>query len=141
MGKAQYKTKQMSEMFSFLKATKGRHVTVNDICDYFKKKGINVGITTIYRHLERMVNEGIVAKYVVDKASGACFEYIGERDVDEVGEDASGYHCKCEKCGKLIHLHCDEVAELKRHISDNHDFEIDLRRSVFYGICGECRKK
>ena len=30
----------MSEMLSFLKATKGRHVTVNDICDYFKKKGI-----------------------------------------------------------------------------------------------------
>ena len=30
----------------------GTHVTVADICDYFKKKGIAVGMTTVYRQFD-----------------------------------------------------------------------------------------
>ena len=53
--KAQYQTKQMAELLAFLKSVPGSHITVNDICDHFKKEGITVGMTTVYRHLERMV--------------------------------------------------------------------------------------
>ena len=63
MTKAPYKTKQMTEILTFLKSVQGRHVTVNEICDFFREKGISVGTTTIYRHLEKMVKEGLVAKY------------------------------------------------------------------------------
>ena len=38
MGKAQYKTKQMSEILNFLQQMEGTHVTVADIYDHFKKK-------------------------------------------------------------------------------------------------------
>ena len=78
MAKAPYKTKQMTEILTFLKSVQGRHVTVNEICDLFREKGISVGTTTIYRHLERMVKEGLAAKYVIDGSSSACFEYIGD---------------------------------------------------------------
>ena len=78
MGKAQYKTKQMSEILNFLQQMEGTHVTVADICDYFKKKGIAVGMTTVYRQLDKMVSEGLVAKYVIDGSSSACFEYTGD---------------------------------------------------------------
>ena len=64
MTKAPYKTKQMTEILTFLKSVQGRHVTVNEICDFFREKGISVGTTTIYRQLEKMVKEGLVAKYV-----------------------------------------------------------------------------
>ena len=76
MAKAPYKTKQMTELLTFLKSVQGSHVTVSDICDYFQTKRIAVGTTTIYRHLEKMVKEGVVAKYVIDGTSSACFEYI-----------------------------------------------------------------
>ena len=36
MAKAPYKTKQMTEILTFLKSVQGRHVTVNEICDFFK---------------------------------------------------------------------------------------------------------
>ena len=72
MAKAQYKTKQMAELISYLKKEEGRHVTVSEISDYFTEKGISVGTTTIYRNLEKMVEEGIVAKYTVDGTSSAC---------------------------------------------------------------------
>ena len=58
MTKAPYKTKQMTEILTFLKSVQGRHVTVNEICDFFREKGISVGTTTIYRHLEKMVKVG-----------------------------------------------------------------------------------
>ena len=47
MAKAPYKTKQMTEILTFLKSVQGRHVTVNEICDFFREKGISVGTTTI----------------------------------------------------------------------------------------------
>lgn len=136
-GKAQYKTKQMTELLSYLKSAQGSHVTVNDICESFKKEGITVGTTTIYRNLERMVKVGLVAKYVVDGTSSACFEYIGEQD--NCGQPTY-LHCKCEKCGKVIHLQCNEVASLGQHMLEHHDFEVNSLRTVFYGICGECRE-
>ena len=134
--KAQYKTKQMTELLTFLKSVPDSHVTVNDISSYFKDQGIQIGTTTVYRHLERLVSEGVVAKYVVDGTSSACFEYIGEQ---EHAPAPSCYHCKCEKCGKLIHLHCDEVESLRQHMAEHHDFEMDSLRTVFYGVCSECR--
>ena len=72
--KAQYQTKQMAELLTFIKSVPGSHVTVNDICDHFKKEGISVGMTTVYRHLERMVKQGVVAKYTSEGTSSACLE-------------------------------------------------------------------
>ena len=139
MAKAPYKTKQMTEMLTFLKSVQGKHVTVNEICGFFREKGIAVGTTTVYRHLEKMVEEGIVAKYVVDGTSSACFEYIGE--AAEKDSRQVCYHCKCEKCGKLIHLQCREVESLQQHMMEHHSFFMDPHRTVFYGICKECREK
>ena len=138
MGKAPYKTKQMEELLTFLESAQGRHITVNEIYSYFKEKDISVGTTTIYRHLEKMVNEGLVAKYVIDGTSSACFEYIGNGNSSK---ESVSYHCKCEKCGKLIHLHCSEVESLKEHMIEKHDFQLNPIRTVFYGICKECRNK
>ena len=138
MSKAQYKTKQMRELLTFLKSVQGSHVTVNDICEYFQAKGIAVGTTTIYRHLEKMVKEGVVAKYVVNGNSSACFEYIGSREREN---QTVSYHCKCGKCGKLIHLQCNEVESLKQHMMNHHGFEMDALRTVFYGICSECKER
>lgn len=135
--KAQYKTRQMTELLTFLKSVQGNHVTVSDICDHFQSEGIAVGTATIYRNLEKMVKEGLVAKYVVEGTSSACFEYIGTL---EGCERSVCFHCKCEKCGKLIHLQCNEVGSLRQHLLEYHDFEMNSLRTVFYGICRECRE-
>lgn len=136
--KAQYKTKQMKEIISYLESVRGSHVTVNDICDHFKKEEITIGMATVYRHMERMVKQGVVVKYVIEGTDSACFEYIGEQQAE--GRQPTFYHCKCETCGTLIHLKCDEVKYLGQHMLEHHDFEIDSLRTVFYGICGECRR-
>ena len=134
--KAPYQTKQMGEMLGYLKSVQGSHVTVHDIKNYFEEKGIHVGMTTIYRHLERMVNEGIVAKYVLDGNSSACFEYLGTK---QHGDGQLCFHCKCESCGKLLHVQCQELSGLGNHLLAGHGFQMNSMRTVFYGICEECR--
>lgn len=135
--KGSYKTKQKEELLSYLETIPGEHFTAADICNYMRNNGRSIGTATVYRQLERLVDEGFVSKYFIDESSSACFEYM---DPKAHRNGAVCYHCKCEKCGKLIHTDCHEVAELARHFEKEHGFEIDPLRTVFYGICADCRK-
>ena len=134
--KNQYKTRQREELLSFLRTTKSDHVTVGEVCSHFQRCGSPIGTATVYRHLERMVDEGLVSKYTIDAGSPACFAYIGA----ESHQSGSCYHCKCEKCGRLIHLHCEELQGLSEHVRESHGFTINPMRTVFYGVCAACRE-
>ena len=136
--KAQYQTKQRDELLTYLESMSGQHITVNDVCEYFKAKGKSIGTTTVYRQLEKMVDQGIVTKYVIDAGSPACFEFVG---ADSHHPNGSCYHCKCEVCGKLVHMHCDELPQMQQHIKEHHGFTINPMRTVFYGICESCAAK
>ena len=129
-----YKTKQKDILIAYLETTKGKHITAGDVCEFFREQGTPIGQSTIYRQLESLVDEGIVNKYVIDPTLPACFEYMG--NVHAEGEVC--FHCKCEKCGKLIHLHCDEMKMIQEHLLKEHGFRMDPLRTVFYGLCENC---
>ena len=130
-----YKTKHKEELLSYLESIPGKHVTAGEICSCMKEGGSSIGTATVYRQLEKLVSEGLLNKYVVDEGSSACYEFVPEHD--HVCKDRC-YHLKCESCGKLIHMECEEVAGLMDHIKAHHGFTVNSRRTVFYGLCEEC---
>lgn len=132
---SKYKTKQKDILISYLKTVPGVHITAREVCSYFAGQGASISQATVYRHLEELVDEGVVSKYTVDGNTSACFEYTGTEA--HVHAEVC-YHCKCVKCGKLIHLHCDEVGTLQNHLLAEHSFKMDPQRTVFYGLCGDC---
>ena len=134
--KNQYKTRQREELLAYLEAAPGAHITAADVTEHFQRRGRSIGTATVYRQLERMVDEGLLNKYFIDSNSPACFEYIGAGG--HLGEGAC-FHCKCEHCGRLIHLHCGELEGLSTHIGEHHGFQINPLRTVFYGLCEDCR--
>lgn len=137
--KSNYKTRHRAELTAYLMSVAGEHVTVNDIVRHFEETGSPIGLTTVYRQLDKLVEEGTVYKYVVDGSSSACYEYI---DADKhMHGTVSCYHCKCDRCGALIHLHCGEIEELIEHIERSHSFVINPKRTVFYGLCDACRQE
>ncbi len=136
--RSKYKTKQRDVLLKYLETVPGTHITAGDVCEYFKTQGSNIGQSTVYRQLESLVDEGLVNKYIIDGNSPACFEYV---DKDAHCGPEICFHCKCEKCGVLIHLHCDELKAIQNHLSDEHGFILDPKRTVFYGLCGECSKE
>lgn len=138
MQKAPYKTKQQDLLLSYLKEMQGRHFTAEEIHHHFEEKKLSIGIATIYRQLEKLVLEGKLQKYVIDEHSAACFEYIGSDC--ETFPNGQHFHLKCEICGKLIHLECEELSEISTHLQKEHDFFLNPFRTVFYGKCSECQK-
>ena len=130
-----YKTKQREILLSYFETVPGVHVTAGDVCDYLKAHEAPIGQSTVYRHLESLVDEGIIKKYIIDEKSAACFEYVAP---DSHVDAEICFHCKCEKCGKLIHLHCDELKEIQSHLMSDHHFKMDPIRTVFYGLCESC---
>lgn len=136
MIKASYKTKQQELILSYLTQNKGVHFTAEDLRIYFEHKNITLGIATIYRQLEKFVAEGMVQKYIIDEHSAACFEYTGEELKDEAEKH---FHLKCQKCGELFHVKCEELSEITEHLKNEHGFEVNPFRTVFYGICEGCK--
>lgn len=136
MPKGRYNTRQREEVLSFIQSMPGEHITVNDICKHMSENGSGIGMTTIYRQLDKMVEEGIVKKYILDASSAACFEYV---DIHSECEKNGCTHLKCTKCGKLIHLHCDDLTATERHILLEHGFKADMTRTVIYGLCEDCQ--
>jgi len=135
--KATYKTKQQELLFSYLREMQGQHFTAEDVRNHFDKKNISIGIATIYRQLEKLVAEGKIQKYFIDEHSAACFEYLGEG----CSHQEEHFHLKCDICGKLIHLECEELATIKGHLESDHGFVLNPLKTVFYGICTECASK
>ncbi len=136
--KSAYKTKQKDILLSYLESRPNDHITAGEVLEHFRARRENIGQSTIYRRLESLVDEGIVNKYVLDANSPACFEYV------KPGEHVEGevcFHCKCVKCGKLIHLRCDELSALGDHLFSRHHFCLDPLRTVFYGVCESCQQE
>lgn len=128
-----YKTRQREAILNYMVEHKNSHVTVNQLSDYFESKGTPIGVTTIYRHLEKLLEQNLVRKYSTGGSNGACFQYA-PRDK----ECREHFHFMCEKCGCLFHLECERMAELYSDIFSKHGFRIDPFRTVIYGICQKC---
>lgn len=127
-----YHTRQQKAILQFMENTDQRYVTAGQIAEYLKKQGESVGLTTIYRHLDRFLKEGFVQKIVLDGNSGACYQYIGAE------EEVNQFLLKCEDCGDIMNMDCGHMQELYSHVLEEHHFNVNPHRTIFYGICEKC---
>ena len=130
---AGYNTKQKEKLVDFLINNKDKHTTVQEISAYLSTEGSPLGTATIYRQLDKLVESGVVRKFVIDGKTGACYQYI-----ENEHECREHLHLKCISCAKLIHLNCDHLMSINKHIEEHHGFIIDPSQTVFYGRCADC---
>lgn len=129
--KQEYSTKQRGVILELLKES-STHITAKEILNYLKSKGLNISTATVYRTLEKFEKEGIVKKMTIGDGQGACYQYAGEFSCQ------SHFHLKCIECGELIHLSCDFLDKMEKHIYDEHSFTISSGKTVIYGRCANC---
>lgn len=106
------------------------YVTANQIMTHLRQQGQSVGLTTVYRHLDRFEKEGIVHKIVLDGNSGACYQYAGAEE--------SRLLLKCEGCGGILPMDCSHMPQLYEHVLQEHQFRVNPHRTMFYGMCDNC---
>lgn len=129
--RGEYSTKQREVILSYLKENNA-HVTASDILFHLREQGYKVSSATIYRTLEKFEGEGLIKKMVIGDGVGACYQFA---DSDGCAEH---FHLKCIKCGRLIHLSCEFLHSMEKHIFDDHGFTVSSGRTVIYGTCAEC---
>ena len=131
--KNEYTTKQRTAILNFLKENSDRHIKASDVVAYMRENGIKIGTATVYRSLEKFEDEGLVRKFIVDEHTGACYQFAGTPAACH-----SHFHLKCTECGKLIHLSCEFLENMEKHIYDEHGFTVSSAKTVIYGVCAEC---
>lgn len=129
---ATYITKQQRAVLACIAAHRGECVSANTLLDELRRGGESVGLATVYRQLERLEHQGHVHKAVTEE--GAFYRYCEHEACGEC------LLLKCERCGRIVHLDCHQLAPLYEHLEHEHGFSINPRKTMFYGLCSECQE-
>ena len=126
-----YNTKQKQLIFDFLKQNADKQFSCEQICDFLKAEGTPVSKPTVYRYLAKLCDKGTLRKFSDEKS--ASFQYI-----DSDLSCHEHMHLKCLNCGEFVHLGCDFMTQVGRHISEHHNFKVDNSKTVILGLCQNC---
>lgn len=116
------------------------HLSAEDIYKRIHSRYPAVGLTTVYRTLEILVNMGIVFKF--DFGDGRARYELAEGSK----RSTHHHHLVCTQCKRVIDYTDfidDELALLKRTekgLSDKYNFAITNHQIHFYGMCSQCKK-
>ncbi|MBR6133580.1 MAG: transcriptional repressor [Bacilli bacterium] len=121
-----YNTKQKDLILNVLK-NKKKEFTVKDIYNELDNK---VGLTTIYRLVDKLVLENRINKSI--KNNIVYYQYL------EDCNEENHFYLKCDKCGSLVHIDCDCIIELSNHIFKEHNFRPNREKIIISGICSNC---
>lgn len=129
-----YNTRQKQSILDCLMEREGEHVSADTIRLSLLNKGTSVGLTTVYRNLDKLVEQGVAIKYHAAEGGSASYQYVGD-----TSEHCGHYHLVCLDCGDMVHLHCNIIDDFSKHIKEIHDFSLDSLKTVFYGYCASCK--
>ena len=124
-----YNTKQKSQILDIIKCLNSEF-TIKDIYNKLDKK---VGLTTIYRLVDKLVEDNLLNKEIGNH-NITYYQYL-----DECKED-NHFYLKCNKCGNLVHVDCDCINDLSNHILKHHKFITNKEKIIINGICNKCIK-
>lgn len=125
-----YMTRQQKAVLQCMESLPGDAGAV-ELAELLHARGQAIGLTTVYRQLEKLEQQGLVHKIVTDE--GARYRFCDCRRRSE-----ECFLIKCEQCGKVEHARCEHLGELYGHLAADHHFRINPHRTLFYGLCQDC---
>lgn len=107
-----------------------RFLSSQEIHKQLKARGDSLGLATVYRQLEILVEEGHVDSIVSPKGE-KLFRHCG------VDEDHH-HHIICKKCGSTRQIEISEVEAMAEMAAKKYGFS-DVSHSLeIFGICEKC---
>ena len=132
--KLQRNTHQKAVILDYIRKQGSGHIRAEDILAGLESEGEPVGKATVYRFLKVLEEEGQIRRYTISDKVPACYQYIGDHP-----ECLEHCHLMCSRCGALIHVESSLIRSFAAQILENDGFDIDESKTVFYGICKNCR--
>ena len=130
-----YRTRLKSELLSLLKEHKAQAMSAKDIYECLQKRGQSANLATVYRQLDRLVEEKALVKSIPEHGKSAHYLW------SEAGACYEHLHMQCMHCGRILHLDCHDADSFARHLEDEHGFVLCVQKTVLYGVCADCAKE
>lgn len=118
-----------------------KHLSAEDIYRKVTGRCPRIGLTSVYRTLEILVNMGVVCKF--DFGDGRARYELAEGS--KKGDHH--HHLICTNCKRVIDYtdFIDEEVELlkktEKGLSKKYNFDINSHLIQFYGLCDKCKGK
>ncbi len=130
MSRGRYTTKQQVAIESFFRDHKGNSYTVDMLCSELAQKGISIGKATVYRCLERMLDDEIII--AIPDVELGCIRY------SFTDSKPAAMYLMCDTCHRIQPLHCEAIDSFINHVANEHEFRPDNQKTIMYGKCNEC---
>lgn len=132
----EYQTKQKQSVLQCLRENSERALTADELTALVHNRGTQVGKTTVYRCLDKLVQSGLVRRFSAGRGQSATFQLMEHHQ-----HCSEHLHLKCTGCGKFIHLECGVMDGVNEHVLEHHGFLIDNQKSLLFGLCSDCLEK
>lgn len=121
-------TRQRRAIFDLLRSLKN-HPTADDIYPTLKKTIPSMSLGSLYRNLDILTREGMIAKL---DTFGDTMRYDGNME--------EHVHFQCVRCGAVLDFESDKDCEIRNHLRSilNSDSSIHSISIQLKGICGKC---
>lgn len=129
-----YNTKARKVILDYLENA-SKTVSALEIIEFLNANDISINQTTVYRYLNRLLEEGKVIKVIDNSSQKALYQLSRDKTCE------GHIHIQCVSCGRLEHLDCDFMEELHEHIEKSHNFDLLCEGSILLGKCSECNQK
>ena len=122
-------SRQRESIKSYLMSTKS-HPTADMVYQVVRKEYPKVSLGTVYRNLNLLADLGEILKL-------DCGDGYDRFD----GNTQPHYHVLCTSCNKVDDLEMESIHHINTIANASYPGIILDHRTVFYGLCEECKKK
>ena len=127
-----YNTKQKELINNYIKKM-NYLFSSKELYDKMKNDNLNIGLTTIYRHLEDLEKNHVLNK-IYEKGI-AKYQYLENCDSE------NHFYLKCNMCGAVTNVDCEYVNDFINHILMRNLFKIKNDNIIITGLCNKCENK
>ncbi|MBN9618477.1 MAG: transcriptional repressor [Actinobacteria bacterium] len=106
--------------------------SAQDVYAALRTSGETVGLSTVYRHLQSLVGDGVVD--VIHTPDGeATYRYCGE-----ASEQHHHHHLVCRSCGRTEEIEGRAVERWAGEVATQHGYADVAHTVELFGVCPTC---
>ncbi len=110
------------------------HLDAQSLLELARRRDPNIDRATVYRTLELLKSLGLIDELDL-------MHLNGEKHYYEVRTQKDHLHLTCFGCGNVEEFQTPTFERLKREISKENSFDIQVMRLEIGGLCGACTAK
>ncbi len=104
--------------------------SAQELHDELRKRGENIGLTTVYRTLQALATANLVDTLRTD---------TGESVYRRCSDMQHHHHLVCRGCGATVEIAGHEVEKWAAEVASQHGFSDVSHTIEIFGTCGSCR--